>query len=80
VLEDISVLLTDEEENTMGNVTKWAWRAGMVVVFGVPAIILGGLAWELFQKWTAVIVFEIVLLFLLSWVLAKGDKKAPAHH
>ncbi|MBC7357696.1 hypothetical protein SAMN02745206_00554 [Desulfacinum infernum DSM 9756] len=55
--------------------SNWAWRIGMLVVGGVPAIIGGGLFWHLFEKWTAVIVWEIVLLFLLSVIIAKGDKR-----
>ncbi len=56
--------------------SNWAWRIGMLVVGGIPAIIGGGLFWHLFEKWTAVIVWEIVLLFILSVIISKGDKKA----
>ncbi|SMC19134.1 hypothetical protein SAMN02746041_00617 [Desulfacinum hydrothermale DSM 13146] len=55
--------------------SNWAWRIGMLVVGGVPAIIGGGLFWHLFEKWTAVIVWEIVLLFILSLIISKGDKR-----
>ncbi|MEJ5365019.1 MAG: hypothetical protein WHS86_07960 [Desulfosoma sp.] len=62
--------------------SQWAWRIGMLVVGIVPAIIGGGLFWHFFEKWTAVIVWEIVLLFLMSLIIAKGDKRAgqEAHH
>lgn len=55
---------------------NWAWRFGMIVLGGIPAIIGGGLFWSLFENWTAVIVWEIVLLFLMSIVISRGDKKA----
>lgn len=59
---------------------KWAWRFGMLVLTGVPAIVGGGLVWAIFGKWTAVVIWEVVLLFLMSFVIAKGDKNEAAHH
>ncbi len=59
---------------------KWAWRFGMLVLAGVPAIVGGGLVWAIFGKWTAVIIWEIVLLFLMSLLISKGDKNEVAHH
>ncbi len=59
--------------------SNWAWRAGMVILAIVPAIIGGGLFFHLFENWTGVVVWEIVLLFLLSLVISKGDKRAAAH-
>lgn len=55
---------------------QWAWRIGMLILAGVPAIVGGGLFWSLFGKWTAVIVWEVLLLFLISTVISRGDKKA----
>ena len=59
---------------------KWAWRFGMLILTGVPAIVGGGLVWAIFEKWTAVIIWEIVLLFIVSLLISKGDKAVPAHH
>ena len=58
----------------------WAWRFGMIVLAGVPAIVGGGLFWAIFGKWTAVIVWEIMLFFIISLLISKGDKQAPAPH
>jgi len=52
----------------------------MLVLAGVPAIVGGGLVWAIFGKWTAVIIWEIVLLFLMSLLISKGDKNEVAHH
>jgi hypothetical protein len=59
---------------------KWPWRVGMTVLCGVPAIVGGGIFFSIFEKWTAVIIWEIVLLFILSIIIAKGDKKAENTH
>jgi len=53
---------------------------GMLVLTGVPAIVGGGLMWHFFEKWTAVIVWEVVLLFIMSFLISKGDKGASAAH
>ncbi len=37
---------------------------GILVVFGAPGIILGGLTYHLFHSWVAVVVFEIVLIIV----------------
>jgi hypothetical protein len=58
---------------------KWAWRLGMLVLSGVPAIVGGGIIWQIFEKWTPVIIWEAVLLFLLSIVIAKGDRRRTPH-
>ncbi|PIU31943.1 MAG: hypothetical protein COT06_05410 [Syntrophobacteraceae bacterium CG07_land_8_20_14_0_80_61_8] len=55
---------------------QWAWRLGMLVLAGVPAIVGGGVFWTLFGKWTGVIVWEVVLLFLISLIISKGDQRA----
>ncbi len=59
---------------------SWAWALGMLILFIVPGIIGGGLVWSFFEKWTAVIVWEAVLLFLLSLVVSKGYGKGKAAH
>ncbi len=55
---------------------RWAWRLGMLVLGGIPAIVGGGLFWSIFHNWAAVIVWEIILLFIMSLIISKGDKKA----
>ena len=59
---------------------NWAWALGMLIFSIVPAIVGGGLFWVFFEKWTAVIVWEVVLLFIMSFLIAKGDKGASAAH
>ena len=59
---------------------NWAWRFGIIVLSGVPAIVGGGLFWHFFEKWTAVIVWEVILFFLLSIVISRGDKADPLAH
>ncbi len=59
---------------------NWPWVVGMCILCIVPAIIGGGLFFSIFETWTAVIVWEIVLACLLLVTLAKGLKKGtPAH-
>ena len=57
----------------------WAWRFGMIVLAGVPAIIGGGITYGLTESWTAVIVWEIILFCLLLAALLKGGKSNPSH-
>ena len=59
---------------------NWAWRLGMFVLTGVPAIVGGGLTWYFFEKWTPVVIWEILLLCIMSFVISKGDNQEPAHH
>lgn len=59
---------------------SWAWALGMLILFIVPGIVGGGLVWTCFEKWTAVIVWEAVLLFLLSLLVSKGYGKGKAAH
>jgi len=59
---------------------NWAWRFGMIILTGVPAIVGGGLLWHLFEKWTGVIIWEVVLLFLMSLIISKGDKAGSTAH
>lgn len=58
---------------------NWAWQVGMIILSGVPAIIGGGLFWSIFENWTAVIIWEIILLFGLGFVLSKRDTHGDAH-
>ena len=61
----------------------WAWRFGMIVLAGVPAIIGGGITFGLTESWNAVIGWEVVLVCLLVAALIKGgrkDKKTEAAH
>jgi 1,4-dihydroxy-2-naphthoate octaprenyltransferase len=58
---------------------EWAWRLGMLILAAVPAIVGGGIVWQLFEQWTPVILWEVVLLFLLSWLLAKGQSRRSGH-
>jgi hypothetical protein len=44
----------------------------MIILTGVPAIVGGGFVWTFFEKWTAVIIWEIVLLFLMSLIISRG--------
>ena len=53
----------------------WAWRFGMVIVSGVPAIVGGGLAWVFFESWTAVAVWEAVLAVAIAAAILKGPKR-----
>ena len=59
---------------------SWAWRFGMIILTGVPAIVGGGLFWHVFEKWTLVIIWEVILLFIMSFLISKGDKAAVAAH
>jgi hypothetical protein len=53
---------------------NWAWRFGMIVLSGVPAIIGGGITYGLTESWTAVGVWEAILFCLLAAVLIRGGK------
>ena len=59
---------------------NWAWRFGMIILTGVPAIVGGGLFWHFFEKWTAVVIWEVVLLFLMSILISKGDNVDSTAH
>ena len=58
----------------------WAWVFGMSILTGVPAIVGGGLMWFFFEKWTAVIIWEVVLLFIMSLLISKGSRNVTAEH
>jgi hypothetical protein len=57
----------------------WGWRLGMLILAGVPSIVGSGIIWEIFEKWTPIIIWEVVLLFLLSMVMVKGDRAGSSH-
>lgn len=59
---------------------NWAWAFGMLILSIVPAIVGGGLFWYFCERWTAVIIWEVVLLFLLSLVISRGYKKTGSAH
>ncbi|MGA2404173.1 MAG: hypothetical protein ABSG91_21125 [Syntrophobacteraceae bacterium] len=59
---------------------NWAWRFGMIVLAGVPAIIGGGITYGLTESYTGVIVWEVVLFCLLAAALRKGGKGDSGHH
>jgi hypothetical protein len=42
-----------------------ARKAGIVVVFGVPAIVGSGLVWHLLGNWEAVFIYLALLPFML---------------
>ena len=46
-------------------------RLGILVVFGVPAIIGGGIIYAVFGRFAAVLIYEIMLLFLAGAIVTK---------
>jgi hypothetical protein len=50
-----------------------ARRAGVVVVFGIPAIVGSGLTWQLAGTWQAVVVYLGLLGFVLLAFLANPE-------
>ena len=60
---------------------KGPWILGMLVVSGVPAIVGGGLMWQLTETWTAVVLWEVILLAIMGiFVLPKGAKNIHPEH
>ncbi len=57
----------------------WAWRFGMTVFAGVPAIIGGGITFGFTESWNAVIGWEVVVVILLIVALMKGGKSSASH-
>jgi hypothetical protein len=51
---------------------------GILVVFGVPAIIGGGLVYHLFHSWIVVWIFEAILVFVAFKTAYAAAGKAPA--
>lgn len=58
---------------------NWAWRFGMIVLSGVPAIIGGGITFGLSESWGAVIGWEVVVLIALITALIKGGNPSASH-
>lgn len=59
---------------------NWAWYFGMIVLFGVPAIIGGGITYGLTESYSAVIIWEVILFFVLVAALIKGGKGGQDPH
>lgn len=54
---------------------------GIMIVFGAPAIVGGGLMYHLFENWFAVAVFEALLILgALTTAVKVAGKAAPSHH
>ena len=54
---------------------------GILVVFGVPGIIIGGLTYHLFHSWFAVVVFEIILIIVaFKTAIGATCKCSPDEH
>ena len=54
---------------------------GIMIVFGAPAIVGGGLMYHLFENWFAVAVFEALLIFGgIATAYKAAGKSAPSHH
>jgi hypothetical protein len=61
--------VTTERSDTMDS----ARRAGVVVVFGIPAIVGSGLTWQLAGTWQAVFVYLGILGFVALAFLANPE-------
>lgn len=59
---------------------NWAWRFGMIILTGVPAIVGGGLFFSIFDSWNAVIAWEVILIVLMGTVIIRGGKSAASSH
>jgi hypothetical protein len=46
-------------------------RLGTLVVFGVPAVIGGGIVYALFGSYVSVFAYEIILLFVAGGLASK---------
>jgi hypothetical protein len=54
---------------------------GIVIVFGAPAIIGGGLVFHLFHNWVAVWIYELLLILLaFRTAFNAAGKSAPSKH
>ncbi len=54
---------------------------GILVVFGIPGIIVGGLTYHLFNSWAAVLVWEIILVIIaLGTAYNAAGKRGPSGH
>ena len=52
---------------------------GILYVFGIPTIILGGLTFHLFHSWFAVAVWEILLWTIAITTASKVTVKKKGH-
>jgi len=59
---------------------NWAWRFGIIVLSGVPAIVGGGITYGLTESYTGLIIWEVILFCLLVAALIKGGKGASNAH
>ena len=71
--------IAEIERRRRTNVDKWSWRLGMLILSGVPAIVGGGILWQFFENWTPIVIWELVLLILLSAVMVKGGGQRSSH-
>ncbi|MEE9494994.1 MAG: hypothetical protein V3V39_00600 [Desulfobacterales bacterium] len=46
-------------------------KLGILVFFAVPAIIGGGIVFAIFDSWTPVFIYEILLIFAAGGFIAK---------
>lgn len=54
---------------------------GILVVFGVPAIIGGGLVYHLLHSWLAVWLYEALLILVaVTTAIKAAGKPAPSEH
>jgi hypothetical protein len=54
---------------------------GILVVFGVPGIILGGLTYHWFHSWAAVLVWEIIMVIIAAGTAYNAaGKSGPSGH
>lgn len=58
---------------------KWSWCLGILILSGVPAIVGGGVLWQFFEKWTPIIIWEVVLLILVCAVMVRGSGQGSSH-
>ena len=54
---------------------------GIIIVFGAPAIIGGGLVYHLLHSWLAVWLYEALLILVAATTAIKAvGKSAPSEH
>ena len=54
----------------MTNISR---KLGALIIFGVPAIVGGGIVYHFFSSYTAVTIYEILLAFTALGVVANLD-------
>ncbi|MDZ7698437.1 MAG: hypothetical protein U5R49_16435 [Deltaproteobacteria bacterium] len=56
-------------------------KIGIGIVLIIPAFVLGGLIWDMFGSWLAVIGMEIVIvLFYIKLISSGGETSHHAEH